>query len=50
MRYLRALEDFDRHFPGFPSETHGVTRDTDGDYWITCLAHPAGTASSPGPA
>ncbi|CAM3536412.1 Orn/Lys/Arg decarboxylase N-terminal domain-containing protein [Kibdelosporangium persicum] len=37
LRYLRALEDFDRHFPGFPSETHGVTRDTNGDYWITCL-------------
>jgi arginine decarboxylase len=37
LRYLRALEDFDRHFPGFPSETHGVTRDAAGDYWITCL-------------
>ncbi|WP_210739944.1 Orn/Lys/Arg family decarboxylase [Nocardia coubleae] len=28
LRYLRALEDFDRNFPGFPSETHGVTRDS----------------------
>jgi arginine decarboxylase len=37
LRYLRALEDFDRHFPGFPSETHGVHRDAAGDYWITCL-------------
>ncbi|SFW70768.1 Orn/Lys/Arg decarboxylase N-terminal domain-containing protein [Amycolatopsis australiensis] len=37
LRYLRALEDFDRHFPGFPSETHGVARDAGGDYWITCL-------------
>ena len=37
LRYLRALEDFDRHFPGFPSETHGVARDGNGDYWITCL-------------
>ena len=38
LRYLRALEDFDRRFPGFPSETHGVHRDsTTGDYWITCL-------------
>jgi arginine decarboxylase len=37
LRYLRALEDFDRHFPGFPSETHGVARDPGGDYWITCL-------------
>ncbi|EWM18498.1 biodegradative arginine decarboxylase (ADC) [Kutzneria sp. 744] len=37
LRYLRALESFDRHFPGFPSETHGVHRDSAGDYWITCL-------------
>jgi arginine decarboxylase len=37
LRYLRALEAFDREFPGFPSETHGVHRDTAGDYWITCL-------------
>ena len=37
LRYLRSLEDFDRHFPGFPSETHGVHRDADGDYWIACV-------------
>ncbi|MBB5957139.1 arginine decarboxylase [Saccharothrix tamanrassetensis] len=37
MRYLRTLEAFDRRFPGFASETHGVTRDSAGDYWILCL-------------
>jgi arginine decarboxylase len=37
LRYLRALEAFDRAFPGFPTETHGVARDAAGDYWITCL-------------
>ncbi|CAL9493241.1 Biodegradative arginine decarboxylase [Actinosynnema sp. ALI-1.44] len=37
LRYLRALEGFDREFPGFPSETHGVHRDTSGSYWISCL-------------
>lgn len=37
LRYLRALEAFDRQFPGFPSETHGVHRDAAGDYWIACL-------------
>ncbi|GGZ89903.1 hypothetical protein GCM10010301_72320 [Streptomyces plicatus] len=38
LRYLRALESFDRHFPGFGSETHGVTRAPDtGDYMIECL-------------
>lgn len=37
LRYLRALEGFDREFPGFPSETHGVHRDSSGSYWISCL-------------
>ncbi|MFF0160570.1 Orn/Lys/Arg decarboxylase N-terminal domain-containing protein [Streptomyces sp. NPDC005263] len=38
LRYLTALESFDRHFPGFRSETHGVTLDPDtGDYLIECL-------------
>jgi arginine decarboxylase len=37
-RYLGALESFDRRFPGFGSETHGVTRDPDtGHYLIECL-------------
>ncbi|MFI6978890.1 Orn/Lys/Arg decarboxylase N-terminal domain-containing protein [Embleya sp. NPDC050154] len=34
LRYLRALEDFDRRFPAFGSETHGVTIDDDGSYLI----------------
>ncbi|MEH0573353.1 MULTISPECIES: Orn/Lys/Arg decarboxylase N-terminal domain-containing protein [Streptomyces] len=38
LRYLSALESFDRHFPGFGSETHGVTRSPDtGHYLIECL-------------
>ncbi|MET8615482.1 Orn/Lys/Arg decarboxylase N-terminal domain-containing protein [Streptomyces misionensis] len=38
LRYLRALEEFDRRFPGFRSETHGVTLDPrTGDYLIECL-------------
>lgn len=38
LRYLSALESFDRQFPGFGSETHGVTRAPDtGDYLIECL-------------
>ncbi|MDT0343539.1 Orn/Lys/Arg family decarboxylase [Streptomyces litchfieldiae] len=38
LRYLTALETFDRHFPGFRSETHGVTVDPDtGDYLIECV-------------
>ncbi|MGW4684697.1 Orn/Lys/Arg family decarboxylase [Streptomyces sp. NPDC004244] len=38
LRYLRALEAFDRAFPGFGSEAHGVTVDPDnGDYLIECV-------------
>ncbi len=38
LRYLSALESFDRRFPGFRSETHGVTTDEDtGDYLIECV-------------
>ncbi|MFJ3446086.1 Orn/Lys/Arg decarboxylase N-terminal domain-containing protein [Streptomyces sp. NPDC086081] len=42
LRYLTALESFDRRFPGFASETHGVTRDPDtGTYLIECLRREA---------
>lgn len=38
LRYLGALESFDRDFPGFRSETHGVGIDPDsGDYLIECV-------------
>ncbi|WP_030776831.1 Orn/Lys/Arg decarboxylase N-terminal domain-containing protein [Streptomyces sp. NRRL S-920] len=38
MRYLTALETFDRHFPGFRSETHGVVVDPlTEDYLIECV-------------
>lgn len=45
LRYLGALESFDRRFPGFRSETHGVTVDPDtGDYLIECLLPTADNA------
>ncbi|MEU3405196.1 Orn/Lys/Arg decarboxylase N-terminal domain-containing protein [Streptomyces sp. NPDC006670] len=38
LRYLGALEAFDRAFPGFGSEAHGVTVDPEtGAYLIECL-------------
>lgn len=38
LRYLGALEAFDRAFPGLHSEAHGVTVDPDtGDYLIECV-------------
>ncbi|MEW2624598.1 Orn/Lys/Arg decarboxylase N-terminal domain-containing protein [Streptomyces sp. NPDC048106] len=49
LRYLTALESFDRHFPGFRSETHGVTIDAGtGDYQIECL-HPDRDGHRPAP-
>ncbi|KJY29771.1 hypothetical protein VR46_36845 [Streptomyces sp. NRRL S-444] len=41
LRYLGALEAFDRAFPGFHSEAHGVTIDPEnGDYRIECVRLP----------
>jgi arginine decarboxylase len=37
LRYLLALEKFDRKFPGFSHDIHGVERDEDGYYIIECL-------------
>ncbi|MEA9993364.1 Orn/Lys/Arg decarboxylase N-terminal domain-containing protein [Pseudomonas sp. 10B1] len=34
--YLRALEEYDRHFPGFTHDTHGVEVE-DGLYRIRCI-------------
>ncbi|GAB7081085.1 Orn/Lys/Arg family decarboxylase [Megalodesulfovibrio paquesii] len=36
LAYLRALEAFDRQFPGFTHETHGVEVE-DGAYKVVCL-------------
>ncbi|MEU6864528.1 Orn/Lys/Arg decarboxylase N-terminal domain-containing protein [Streptomyces sp. NPDC046876] len=41
LRYLGNLEEFDRAFPGFHSEAHGVTVDPEtGDYLIECVRRP----------
>jgi arginine/lysine/ornithine decarboxylase len=36
LRYLKALEAFDRQFPGFTHDTHGVEVQ-DGIYRVLCL-------------
>jgi arginine/lysine/ornithine decarboxylase len=36
LAYLRALETWDRRFPGFGHDTHGVDV-RDGTYWVRCL-------------
>jgi arginine decarboxylase len=37
LEYLAALEAFDKRFPGFEHDIHGVERDADGNYAIECL-------------
>ena len=37
LAYLLALQDFDRRFPGFGHETHGVEV-VDGDYRLLCIS------------
>jgi arginine decarboxylase len=36
IKYLIALQDWDRRFPGFSHETHGV-ENKDGKYYVFCL-------------
>lgn len=37
LAYLKALEAFDRRFPGFGHDTHGVEIDSEGNYKILCI-------------
>ena len=37
LQYLSALEAFDKRFPGFEHDIHGVARDANGNYAIECL-------------
>jgi arginine/lysine/ornithine decarboxylase len=37
LQYLAALQTFDKRFPGFEHDIHGVERDAHGNYAIECL-------------
>ena len=37
LSYLQALEAFDKRFPGFEHDIHGVERNEAGDFVIQCL-------------
>ena len=37
LKYLRALRDWDRRFPGFGHDTHGVEVGEGGEQFIQCL-------------
>lgn len=38
LRYLLALEEFDRRFPAFAHDIHGVERHKQGTFLVECLA------------
>ncbi len=41
--YLKALRDWDRRFPGFTHDTHGVEMEDD-EYWIYCTVEEGGAS------
>jgi arginine decarboxylase len=48
LQYLSALETFDKRFPGFEHDIHGVARDAEGNYAIECLELDTGHVSTNG--
>ena len=48
LQYLSALETFDKRFPGFEHDIHGVARDTQGNYAIECLELDTGSVPTNG--
>ena len=45
IRFLQALEEFGKRFPGFEREVHGIELDAGGDYWVRAVTEtPVGTA------
>jgi len=44
IRFLLALEEFGKCFPGFEREVHGIELDPGGDYWVRAILEtPVGT-------
>ena len=46
LSYLRALASWDRRFPGFGHDTHGV-ENRGGTYYVQCLKHGRGPKATP---
>jgi arginine decarboxylase len=37
LRFLSAIEEFDKKFPGFTHELHGIEADEEGGFWLRCI-------------
>ena len=42
--YLRALQEFDKHYPGFEHEVQGINVDENGDFWVRAIIEDDRTA------
>jgi len=50
IRFLLALEEFSKKFPGFEREVHGIEVDPQGDFWVrSVIEGPPGTPRSTKP-
>jgi arginine decarboxylase len=50
IRFLLALEEFSKRFPGFEREVHGIELDAQGDFWMRSVIEPStGPAQLPKP-
>ena len=50
LRFLLALEEFSKRFPGFEREVHGIELDAQGEFWMRAVIEtPAGPAQPPKP-
>ncbi|MEW6364294.1 MAG: Orn/Lys/Arg decarboxylase N-terminal domain-containing protein [Acidobacteriota bacterium] len=49
IRFLLALEEFGRRFPGFGHEVHGIEIEENGTFWMRAVVEKAGAAAKAAP-
>jgi len=49
IRFLLALEEFSKRFPGFEREVHGIELDSRGEFWVRSVIETPVTAAQAKP-
>jgi arginine decarboxylase len=49
IRFLLALEEFGKRFPGFEREVHGIELDNHGEFWVRSVIEAPVTSAQPRP-
>jgi arginine decarboxylase len=49
IRFLLALEEFSKRFPGFEREVHGIELDSHGEFWVRSVIETPATSTQPRP-